>query len=63
MESVETLGVHVVPIRAVKRTGFLKDRVPRIFTSCSSPSETSMKVGIEPRRSSSVCIFTAPLVD
>src|ERR1700687_5710571 len=31
-------------------------------TSCSLPSETWMKLGILPRRSKRVCIFTAALV-
>src|SRR5665213_1755456 len=31
----------------------------RTFTSCLFPSETSIKVGMGPRRSSSVCSFTA----
>src|SRR4030042_1056984 len=34
----------------------------RAWTSCSLPSETWMKLGMLPRRSSSVCIFTAALV-
>src|SRR5208283_3533234 len=32
------------------------------WTSCSLPSETWMKLGILPRKSSRVCIFTAALV-
>src|ERR1039458_8347968 len=35
----------------------------RILTSASFPSETSMKVGIGPRRSSKVCILMAPFRD
>src|SRR6476661_492425 len=33
------------------------------LTSCILPSEMWMKVGIDPRRSSSVCNFTAALVE
>src|SRR5208283_3421957 len=33
------------------------------LTSCILPSEMWMKVGIAPRRSSSVCNFTAALVE
>src|ERR1700747_1697485 len=33
----------------------------RMLTSCTLPSVMRMKVGIEPRRSSSVCILTAAL--
>src|SRR6202040_2170913 len=34
----------------------------RAWTSCSLPSETWMKLGMLPRKSSSVCILTAALV-
>src|ERR1035437_8442750 len=72
-DAAQVAGVVLGGIEAVKGDGLVADE-PRVaihrrrvhapcLTSCILPSEMWMKVGIDPRRSSNVCSFTAALVE
>jgi len=62
IERIEPLEVQVTPIHDVEGAASISSRSSTL-TSCILPSEMWMKVGIDPRRSSSVCNLTAALVE
>lgn len=53
MHRMKSLEIQVATIHDVKRPGFRHQNV-RTLTSCCLPSEMWMKVGMLPRKSSSV---------
>ena len=62
IERIELFEVQVTPIHDVEGAASISSRSSTL-TSCILPSEMWMKVGIDPRRWSGVCNFTAALVE
>ena len=62
MQPMEPREIDVSTVHDMRRAPGSGGSRSRAFTSCSLPSEMWIKLGILPRRSSRVCIFTADLV-
>src|SRR3954471_5783126 len=62
MDHMESPEIDVAAIHDVNRPSFQNDQIQRKGIT-HFPLETWIKLGIGPRRSSSVCILTAALVE
>ena len=63
MEHTEPAKIDIAAIHHIDRSGLGDDQIEGYTASPILPCETWIKLGIGPRRSSSVCIFTAALVE
>ncbi len=62
MDAIEAGEIKITAIHDVVSAGMREDFVEDVDIG-TSPVVTRINVGMEPRRSSSVCIFTADLVE
>ena len=63
MQPVQAAKVDIPSIHEVDGTSLGYPSISSACASCSLPSEIRIKLGMSPRRSSNVCIFTADFVD